>query len=176
MKRLIVGLGNPGGKYERTRHNLGRRVADRLLAEQQAGRFPTDAIVLGSDWKEGARYYMNELGVPIHEAARREGIGPEGVLVIYDELDLALGRCQLRKGGGSAGHKGVASVMERLGGDFWRLRLGIGTPEQAKREIPSEAFVLQPFSAAEEEAVAELIEEAVQSARAWADGEPETTG
>lgn len=175
MKRLIVGLGNPGGKYEQTRHNLGRVVVDRLI--RASDPLPENVEWAGTGWKPWADSYMNELGRPLAEYMRKSGIKPEDLLVIYDELDLSLGELQLRRSGGAAGHKGVASVVSALGTpDFWRLRLGIGTTEQARREIPSEVFVLRPFDQGETDEVEELIEAAILEIRGWIEekDQPET--
>lgn len=168
MKRLIVGLGNPGGRYEQTRHNLGRVVVDRLI--EVGDSLPEDVELAGTGWKPWASSYMNELGRPLAGYMRRNGMKPEDLLVVYDELDLPLGELQLRRGGGAAGHKGVVSIVSALGTPgFWRLRLGIGTPEQARREIPSEVFVLRPFDGGETDEVGELIEAALLRIRKWVD-------
>lgn len=166
MKRLVVGLGNPGGKYENTRHNLGRVLVDRLIESGESR--PEGVELAGSGWKPWKDTYMNELGRPLAEYMRKNGVAPENLLVVYDELDLPLGELQLRQGGSTAGHKGVASIISALGTpNFWRLRLGIGTPEQMRREIASELFVLRPFEEMEGGTVEELAAVATAQIQKW---------
>ena len=130
--RLIVGLGNPGREYERTRHNVGFMVLDKL-ASRSGASWRTE-----KDWKaevaaaEGVVYckplsYMNLSGSPVNAVARFYKAGPAETLVVYDDLALPLGKLRLRPSGSAGGHNGMASVIERLGTDkVPRLRIGIG--------------------------------------------------
>lgn len=164
--RLVAGLGNPDRRYRKTRHNIGRVVVDEL---PESGLESVDVTLLGSDWRPWSETYMNLLGPPLATFMRKNGIPPADLLVIHDELDLPLGQIQLRRGGGSAGHKGVESLIQALGSpDFWRLRLGISTPEQQRREIASEDFVLAPFVASEHEVVDRMLSEAKKAVSDWA--------
>jgi|SRR5688572_20303385 len=135
---LIVGLGNPGKKYERTRHNAGFRWVDAIAARYRA------------TWKKEAKFsglmtivdegghlyrllkpdtYMNESGRSVAALQRFFHIDPQCLLVVHDELDLPPGTVKLKKGGGTGGHNGLESLFEYLGTkDFWRLRVGIGHP------------------------------------------------
>jgi peptidyl-tRNA hydrolase, PTH1 family len=136
--RLIVGLGNPGAEYRDTRHNVGYLVVDRLravcrteLEEQARWRGLHSAVRY-----RGGRLnllkpttFMNDSGYAVSSAARALDLSPAEILILCDCLDLPLGRIRLRRGGSSGGHRGVASIIEHLGGsDFPRLRVGIGRP------------------------------------------------
>ena len=132
---LVVGLGNPGEKYENTRHNAGFLVADEL---GERGRFPiqrlkfkalTNAAAIGG---QGALVmkpatYMNLSGEAVGEAARFYKVAPNHVLVISDDVDLPLGKLRIRTGGSAGGHNGLKSVIQHLGTDqFPRIKLGVG--------------------------------------------------
>jgi len=168
---LIVGLGNPGVKYARTRHNFGFMLADRLL--EHWGRQPgTSCVVRGArlnaevyDVVEdyGARRwivakpltFMNLSGQVVGELVRKSGIAAEQILVAHDELDLSLGTVRLKFSGGLAGHNGLKSVAAHLGTrDFARVRLGIGRPEGGE---PVSDYVLRSFHPSEWELVAESL-------------------
>jgi PTH1 family peptidyl-tRNA hydrolase len=169
---LIVGLGNPGPEYEATRHNAGFWFVD-LLAKEHGGAFSRERKLQG-DAAEiavgGQRIrllkpmtYMNLSGQSVGAAVNYYKIATERVLVAYDELDLAAGRAQLRFDGSSAGHKGVASIIEHIGTAFWRLRFGIGHPrdnEQAGGRKEVIDHVLKRASGHEETALREKLKEA----------------
>jgi PTH1 family peptidyl-tRNA hydrolase len=150
---LVAGLGNPGREYARTRHNVGHMVCDEL-ARRHGGsfrsKFSGDLAELRLD---GARLallkpltYMNESGRAVGPAVRFFKLPAEDLLVVHDEVDLELGRLQVRMGGGLAGHNGLRSVAQQLGTpDFARLRVGIGRPERGDPR-PVADWVLSPFS------------------------------
>lgn len=136
--RLIAGLGNPGRKYERDRHNVGfwfvgrladrGRVALRTEAKYQAvvGKL---ASGLGDVWLAMPQTYMNESGRSVGQLARFYRIAPDEILVVHDELDFEPGVVKLKLGGGVAGHNGLRDIQASLGTQgFWRLRIGIGHP------------------------------------------------
>ena len=136
--RLIVGLGNPGREYERTRHNAGYWWVD-AIAGARAGRWAKETKFSG--WvarvSEGERdfwllkpaTYMNESGRSVGAFLRFHRIEPQAMLVVHDELDLQPGMVKLKFGGGTGGHNGLRDIDEVLGTrDFWRLRIGIGHP------------------------------------------------
>ncbi len=139
---LIVGLGNPGAEYQATRHNAGFWFVD-LLANEHGGRFSHERKLNGELTEvtvAGQRVrllkpmtYMNLSGQSVGAAVNYYKIPTEHVLVAYDELDLPPGRAQLRFDGSSAGHNGVASVIEHIGPKFWRLRFGVGHPRDQER-------------------------------------------
>jgi PTH1 family peptidyl-tRNA hydrolase len=139
---LIVGLGNPGPEYEATRHNAGFWFVD-LLAREHGGTFSRERKLHGEAAEiviAGSRIrllkpmtYMNLSGQSVGAAVSYYKIPTEHVLVAYDELDLPPGRAQLKFDGGSAGHNGIASVIEHIGTKFWRLRFGVGHPRDQEQ-------------------------------------------
>ncbi len=149
---LIVGLGNPGREYAQTRHNAGFLLVDRL-AERLGTRFRRLQFkALTTDARYGAhkvilakpQTYMNLSGQAVGALVRFYKVPPERLLVAYDDLDLPLGTVRLRPKGGHGGHKGMRSIIERLGTqEFPRLRLGIGRPPG---RMDAADYVLQRFS------------------------------
>jgi PTH1 family peptidyl-tRNA hydrolase len=153
---LVVGLGNPGPQYAKTRHNVGFMVADLLAARLGApfkvhkrsgaeivtGRLGNRSVVVAKP-----RTFMNESGRHIGPLAKFYSVSPADMIVIHDELDIDFGKIRLKLGGGEGGHNGLRSVANALGTkDFQRVRIGIGRPPG--RKDPA-AFVLEPFTAAE---------------------------
>jgi PTH1 family peptidyl-tRNA hydrolase len=150
---LVVGLGNPGREYAATRHNVGFMVADEL-ASRHGGSWRSKFSGAVADLRlDGARLallkpqtFMNESGRSASAAARFYKIDPESLLAVHDEVDLELGRMQLRLGGGLAGHNGLRSLAQHLQGpDFLRLRVGVGRPERGDPS-PVADWVLSPFN------------------------------
>ena len=162
---LVVGLGNPGREYAATRHNLGFRVAEALLArwdlprsrERFLGRIAEGRV-------DGIRVavlcpqtYMNDAGRSVGPARGSLKVALERVLVVHDEIDLPFGQVQTRLGGGLAGHNGLRSLRRELGSaDFARVRLGVGRPASTDPEVVS-AYVLGHFTE-DAAAVADLVE------------------
>ncbi|UTF50986.1 aminoacyl-tRNA hydrolase [Desulfomicrobium sp. ZS1] len=168
---LIVGLGNPGTKYARTRHNFGFMLADHLLEHwagqpgtactARSGRLNAQLWDVSEDY--GARRwivakpltFMNLSGQVVGELSRKNGIPADRILVAHDELDLSLGTVRLKFSGGLAGHNGLKSVAAHLGTrDFARIRLGIGRPEGSEAMAD---YVLRSFMPAEWELVAQAL-------------------
>lgn len=153
--RLIVGLGNPGKKYEATRHNAGFWLVERLAAQHRlslrkepkfralAGRLDSAA---GQAWLLLPQTWMNESGAAVVALAQFHKIAAEEILVVHDELDLPPGGAKIKQGGGHAGHNGLRDIIAHLGAaDFWRLRIGIGHPRDAAASEQEVAdFVLHP--------------------------------
>lgn len=172
---LVVGLGNPGERYQATRHNLGFRVID-LIAERW-GR-PAFRDKFKGTWAQvelpapsgrekvfllKPLTFMNLSGESVQPAAAFFKEPPERVLVLHDELDLPLGRLMLKQGGGAGGHNGLKSVTERLGTPgYLRLRLGIGRPPVEFRGDTAD-FVLQGFPPPDQPTVDRLLEGAVDA-------------
>jgi PTH1 family peptidyl-tRNA hydrolase len=170
---LIVGLGNPGAEYAATRHNVGFWFVD-LLAAEHGGRFSSNRKLKGDTaevsiaghklrlLKPGT--YMNLSGESVGAAANYFKIPAERVLVAYDELDLTVGRVQLKFDGGAAGHNGVSSVIEHLSSKFWRLRFGVGHPRDRERTADDRKQVvdhlLKRAAASDEAAIRETLKEA----------------
>jgi PTH1 family peptidyl-tRNA hydrolase len=133
--RLIAGLGNPGRKHGRDRHNAGFWFAERLAAQERVAfhaetKFDAQATRLRGDlWLVMPQTYMNLSGSTVGALAHFYRIPPEDILVAHDELDFPPGTVKLKLGGGVAGHNGLTDIAERLGSKhFWRLRIGIGHP------------------------------------------------
>lgn len=154
---LVAGLGNPGSRHERDRHNVGWMVIDELARRSSAsfkskfsGRIAETRVRDHRLALLKPETYMNESGRSISAAARFFKIAPQDVLVVHDEVDLELGRMQARAGGGLAGHNGLRSIAQSLGTpDFLRLRIGVGRPERGDpRDVAD--FVLSPFAAHED--------------------------
>ena len=153
---LVVGLGNPGPKYENTRHNIGFMVAD-VLAGRVGGKFGahkrsnSDIVQARLDGRQGIiakpRTYMNLSGGPVASLAKFFSVDPSNIVVIHDELDLDFETIRLKQGGGENGHNGLRSTSSALGTkDYVRVRMGIGrTPG---RQDPAD-YVLKPFSTTE---------------------------
>jgi PTH1 family peptidyl-tRNA hydrolase len=152
---IVVGLGNPGPRYEGTRHSIGRVVV-RLVAERTDARFDNSRFnaLFGLGQIGESRLcvalplrYMNESGAAVGPLARFYKVAPSRVLVIYDDLDLPLGKVRIRAGGGSGGNRGALSVARALGTDgFPRVRVGIGRPPEG---WDAADYVLAPFPAAD---------------------------
>jgi PTH1 family peptidyl-tRNA hydrolase len=167
---LVVGLGNPGPTYAKTRHNVGFMVADLLAgrmgsgfkvhkksgAEVVTGRLSGRSVVLAKP-----RCYMNESGRQVGPLANFYSVAPADVVVIHDELDIDFGRIRLKFGGGVAGHNGLRSVSAALGGNgFQRVRVGIGRPPGRK---DAAAYVLEAFNSAERAEVPTICEQAADA-------------
>jgi PTH1 family peptidyl-tRNA hydrolase len=167
---LIAGLGNPGSRYDRTRHNLGFRVVD-LLAKRWGvdhydARFDGEVAKGRPHGKQvlllKPQTFMNLSGTSVAASARFHKIAPEHVWIIHDDLDLPLGSLRIRADGSAGGHNGVKSVIERLGTPkFVRFRIGVGRPASA---IPIEDYVVQPFGADERETADAMVEKAADAA------------
>jgi len=164
---MVVGLGNPGPRYARTRHNVGFMVASELLRRARAGadRMQEGALVAPARLVDvevlvvQPQTFMNLSGPPVAGVARRRGIEPSEILIVYDEADLQLGVLRLRTGGSPGGHKGVASIVECLGTrDIPRIRLGIGKDEGELADR-----VLAPFTRAEAPAAERMVIEAADA-------------
>lgn len=133
---LLVGLGNPGSRYARNRHNIGFMALDEIIRRQnlagRRSRFRSEVVegAIGSEKVLAMKpqTFMNRSGEAVGEAARFFKLTPEQIIVFHDELDLAPGKLRVKKGGGNAGHNGLRSIASHIGNDFWRVRLGIGRP------------------------------------------------
>lgn len=152
--RLIVGLGNPGARYARNRHNIGFIVAEAIRRRHGLpafrNRFKGEITEgpIGGERRLLLRpqTYMNLSGESVAAAAQFYKLSPPEIVVIHDELDLRPGKVRVKRGGGTAGHNGLRSIDALIGSDFWRVRIGIGHP--GIRELV-EPYVLQNFPADE---------------------------
>lgn len=162
---LIVGLGNPGTDYEKTRHNIGQMVIDELAREVGGSfkRHKARAMVLeGRLGVGGPRVilakcltYMNVSGGPVAGLAQFYGIDPDHIVAIHDELDIPFDSVKLKLGGGEGGHNGLRDISKALGTkDYYRVRAGIGRPPG---QMQVSDFVLKPFSSTEKKDLPFLI-------------------
>ena len=148
--RLVVGLGNPGSRYTRNRHNIGFMAVDAIAQRHRASAFRSrfkGELAEASIRSERRlllkpQTLMNASGESVGEAARFFKILPSEIVVIHDEIDLRPGKLRVKRGGGSAGHNGLRSIDAMLGPDYWRVRIGVGHPGVKELVQP---YVLQNF-------------------------------
>lgn len=168
--RIVAGLGNPGSRYERTRHNVGFRVVDEVARRLGVASWKTKdgaqqahvaarAVVLAKP-----QSFMNESGIPLGRIVGWWKATPAEVLVVSDDLDLPFGRLRMRANGGSGGHNGLKSIIAHLGEGFPRVRVGIG-----RGRTDTIDYVLANFSVDEERALPELIDVAADGVMRWLD-------
>lgn len=153
--KLFVGLGNPGGKYERNRHNIGFMALDHIASDHGFSPWKTKFQAQVSEGKLGSdkvillkpQTFMNNSGQSVGEAMRFYKLIPDDVVVLHDELDLAPGKCRVKQGGGHAGHNGLRSIHAHIGAAYGRVRLGIGHPGHKDAVA---GYVLRDFPKADE--------------------------
>ena len=145
---LIIGLGNPGKKYEKTRHNIGFYVVDEIPKRNN--------LVMAKP-----QAFMNNSGKAVKVLIKHYRLNPENLIIIHDDIDLQLGKFKIQKNRGSAGHKGVQSIIKELGTkNFWRIRIGI-CPQKGKPKNV-EKFVLKKFTKKEEGIVKKIIKKSLK--------------
>ena len=164
---LIIGLGNPGVRYELTRHNVGFLVADKLAIKYQvkldqnkhnalygAGEIEGQGVVIVKPMT-----YMNNSGQVVNLLLSALDILPNRILIIHDDIDLPLGKIKIKTKGGDAGQLGVRSITEKLGTDqYYRIRVGVGRPDDPEHIVD---YVLTPFTESENQLLDEVIKEAL---------------
>ncbi len=163
--KLIVGLGNPGKKYENTRHNIGFKILEKV-AEKREVVFRLESMYEARFAEMGElenriklvepQTFMNESGRAVSKIKNYWKIDSEDIWVIHDDVDLKLGKIKVVLGGSSAGHKGVQSIIDNIGNEFWRIRVGVGR----STNIPTDEWVLQQVSKDESEKYEEIIDRA----------------
>lgn len=167
--KLVVGLGNPGRKYERTRHNLGFLIVDQIARQNQVSLQKELCAARVGEWLSDTQEtllvkpqaYMNRSGESVKDLLDHFHSTADDLIVVHDDLDLAFGRIRIRPGGGAAGHRGVLSIMESLGGaQFYRVRVGIGRPPDG---IDPTDFVLEPFTPEELGQLDKLVSRAAEA-------------
>jgi PTH1 family peptidyl-tRNA hydrolase len=168
---LIAGLGNPGRKYRQTRHNIGFMLLDRLAEQFKVSftRFESKSLVTKVDYSDRKlvlakpQTYMNLSGQAIGSLLKFYKIPINNFMVVYDEVDLPFGALRIRSGGGSAGHKGMVSIIERLQSEgFPRIRIGIGRPPG---KMEAATYVLQEFHRDEREILDMILDRAAQAVK-----------
>ena len=181
--KLVVGLGNPGKKYERTRHNAGFWWVERLARDGRANlrdenKFHGRVAKIGGSteiWLLLPETFMNDSGRAVAALAMFYKIPPREILVVHDELDLPAGAAKLKLGGGSSGHNGLKDITDCLGTrDYWRLRIGVGPPrDMAANRQEVVDYVLHPPRAEEQAAIDEAIARSLEIWPLIADGKTE---
>ncbi|MFZ5996412.1 MAG: aminoacyl-tRNA hydrolase [Nitrospirota bacterium] len=162
---IIVGLGNPGSRYAKTRHNVGFNVIDQLAEAYRITLNEKELYSIGKGAIEGQETvflkpltFMNRSGLAVKRVLKKYGIPTDNLsktlIVVHDDLDLETGVIKIRKGGSSGGHKGIESIIQETGTkDFIRVKVGIGRD----RDIPVERYVLSTFTTAEKNAIKDAI-------------------
>ncbi|MHB9781437.1 aminoacyl-tRNA hydrolase [Streptococcus sp. 10F2] len=170
MTKLVVGLGNPGSKYQNTRHNIGFQYVDKI-AQREGVTFKEDRIFqaeVASFFYKGEKIYlvkpttfMNKSGLAVEALLAYYGLNAEDLLVIYDDLDMAVGKVRLRAKGSAGGHNGIKSIIHLLGhSDFLRFKIGIGRPEP-KQSVPN--YVLGNFTPDDQVHITEALERVTEA-------------
>jgi PTH1 family peptidyl-tRNA hydrolase len=166
LLKIIIGLGNPGDEYERTRHNIGFMAVDEIASFENAGgwkkKFRGLIATFGNVLLLKPQTYMNISGESAREALDFYQIKCEQVIVFHDDIDLPSGEVRIKQGGGHGGHNGLKSLDTHIGQNYWRVRIGVGRPmtEQGiavKGDAVSD-YVLNPFSKADKIWVADLVD------------------
>lgn len=171
--KCIIGLGNPGRKYNKTRHNIGFMVIDELYRRHsvkgEQNKFNCEYTIVHMNGEKvmfvKPLTFMNLSGEGVRPLLDYYNIAPDDTIVAYDDLDLPAGNIRLRLKGGHGGHNGIRSLIDHLGTkDFKRLRIGIGRPAD---RTPIVNYVLQPFARSEKESVTTAIMNAADACEAW---------
>ena len=170
--KLIVGLGNPGRRYQGTRHNIGARVIDTLARRHHVALREEGWADVGALTLDGARVllarpqtYVNVSGTAVADLRRRHRLPRENLLVAFDDLDLPVGQIRLRAKGGHGGHNGMRSIIEALGSEeFARLRVGIARPPEG---VDPADYVLSRFSKEEQAQLDEAVKRAADAVEAF---------
>lgn len=174
--KLIVGLGNPGNRYEQTRHNAGFMVVDRLMdrnglqlneqkfeADYRVWHHSNEKVLIAKPYT-----YMNNSGGAVLSLMSYYGVALEDLLVIYDEMDLDPGRIRLRLRGSAGGHNGMKSIIHLIGtDDFKRIRIGIGRPQPGWKVVD---HVLAPFDKQSQLLVDQAVDQASMAIEKWLGG------
>ena len=165
---IVIGLGNPGAQYERTRHNIGAMVINQLAIQNNAkfsnhksradiAQFKLDGVSVVA---ATLRCYMNESGGPTKGLTDYFKVKSDRLIVVHDELDIPFEAIRLKQGGGDNGHNGLKSITSVLGADYFRIRMGIGRP--VGQQDPAD-FVLKPFSATEKKVLPDFVSKGASS-------------
>lgn len=166
---LVVGLGNPGEEYARTRHNVGAETVEMLAARHHATLKKEKVLARAAETRIGDKRialavpltFMNDSGLAVVALARRYGVEPEQIIVVHDELDLPVAALKVKAGGGLAGHNGLRSIVAHLHSDaFLRVRIGVGKPASKEQGVD---HVLKRFSKRERAEIDVTLEQAADA-------------
>lgn len=174
--KLIAGLGNPGGQYAETRHNVGFLLLDSWAEELKLDFRPKYQGLVAETQIDGERIFllkpqtfMNLSGRSIREIVQFYKIPPQDLLVVHDDMDLPLGRLRLRSSGSSGGHNGIKSTIAEIGTEeFWRLKIGVGHPPAG---WDTARFVLAPFTSEEISSLEDVLDRGLKAVSLWIHGE-----
>jgi PTH1 family peptidyl-tRNA hydrolase len=175
--KLIVGLGNPGAKYTRNRHNIGFMALDMIASDHGFGPWKQKFQGLVTEGRFGSHRavllkpetFMNNSGQSVAAAMKFHKIDAEDVVVFHDELDLAPGKIRFKMSGGHAGHNGLRSIHAHIGADYGRIRMGVGHPGHKDRVA---GFVLSDFAKAEQDWLDDVLRGCADGAPSLAAGDP----
>lgn len=178
--KLIVGLGNPGFKYSKTRHNIGFQVVNRLASKYEYSSSQKCEAIIGEGRIQNKKVvlaqpltYMNESGKAVKCLVKKYNLDLNDILIIYDDLNLEVDRIRLRTSGSSGGHNGMKSIINQLSStDFSRLRVGIGRPEYG---FDIANYVLSKFTTEEKEIIDKTLDAAVKAVETFIKFGPEKT-
>lgn len=174
--KLVVGLGNPGKPYQKNRHNIGFMAVGRFVQDNQLAPFHNrpkfKAVVSENSTRQiiaaKPSTYMNNSGQAVASIKHFYKLKNSQIIVVYDDADLKFLDIRIKQGGGSAGHRGVDSIISHIGNDFWRLRLGTGSPP---RGGSLEKYVLKNFSFTQKPKLGGLIAEASRQIKLFTTGQ-----
>lgn len=161
--QIIIGLGNPGEKFENTRHNIGFRILDKIAEKLEVTfhlKKDFKAEVAELDFNNTTvklvkpQTFMNDSGQAVVKIKNFYKVSSRNILVVHDDVDLALGKIRIQLDGSSAGHKGIQSIIDITGNDFWRVRVGVGKSDK----IPTEVWVLKEFSKDEKKHLETIVD------------------
>lgn len=164
---LIIGLGNPGTRYSKTRHNIGFMVADKLAERYSIGFRTRELYMTGKGFVEGVDVvlaepltFMNRSGGAVRDLMKRHNLSADKLIVIHDDIDMETGRLKIREKGSSGGHRGVEDIIAALGTrEFVRVKVGVGRD----KDIPIEDYVLTRFRKDELPVISEAVERAAEA-------------
>lgn len=170
--KLVCGLGNPGPKYENTRHNVGFVIVSKLCKDVKAVKWHETKNYVS--WKQNdwvfvfPQAYMNLSGLALQEAIADYDIEMGDILVVLDDVNLPFGKLRIREKGSDGGHKGLRSIINVFGrNDFARLRIGIGPSTSDKISLPLDEFVLSPFSKEERDILSNIMPDIIRLIKAF---------
>ncbi|QQG50026.1 MAG: aminoacyl-tRNA hydrolase [Candidatus Berkelbacteria bacterium] len=161
--KAIIGLGNPGRKYDRTRHNIGFRIVEALVHKLH-GEFNEGGYIPAQYFKSGdveilkPLTYVNESGVVANKIKQKHGLDHEDIWVIHDDVEIPFGEVRVKLGGSSGGHNGIKSIDEAIGPEYWRIRVGVG---RDAKFVELADYVLAPFTEEEEKELGSVIDRVV---------------